>query len=412
MNKQKKFFKKLKDEGYTILLPNMLPTHFALLARVFELEGYKAELLEDESDDIKEEGLKNIHNDACYPALLVAGSFIKALKSGKYDLNKVALIITQTGGGCRASNYLPLIKKAIKDRFPQVPVISLNASRLEKEHSLPLNLRFLLNMACSVFYGDLIMNLYNQIVPYELIKGSSEKAKKEAFDFLVGLLNTKSKYRKLKKNYQKVIDIFKKVQIAKKDKPKVGIVGEIFVKYSSLANNQLIDFLLKENCEPVLPSLVEFLLYCLVNNEIDFKLYSHHKFSHFFVKLGYKILYKMSKTMNEIIEKNGFTPYEDFKQIRNNCHYIISQGVKMGEGWLIPSEIFNFAKNDVLNIVCLQPFGCLPNHIVGKGMVRPLKKFFPNLNIALIDYDPGASKVNQENRIKLMLSAINDDINS
>jgi len=407
MNKQKEFFKKLRKEQYTILIPNMLPTHFRLLQNVLIKHGYNAILLENEGRQIKDEGLKNIHNDACYPALIVTGQFIDALKSGKYDLNKTAVIITQTGGGCRASNYLALIKKAMKASFPSVEVISVNVSGLEKERSFPFTLSIIFDFLYSAMYGDLLMCLYNQIKPYEINKGDTDKINDQAYAYLIDCLKDK-KYSHLKKNYQYVIDLFKSIKITDKKKVKVGIVGEIFVKYSSLANNHLVDFLIEENTQPVVPSLMEFILYCLVNNSIDYKYYKMHRFSHSFVKLGYKIILKYTRDLNDILIKNQLEPYEDFDEIRKNCKYIINQGVKMGEGWLIPSEIVTMAKHGVNNIVCAQPFGCLPNHIVGKGMIRPIKKMFSNINIAPIDYDPGASKVNQENRIKLMLSSFEE----
>ncbi len=408
MNSRKKFFKKLKDEGYTILLPNMLDTHFELLKNVFIKEGYKAELLKTDGREIKDEGLKNIHNDACYPALIVTGQFINALKSGKYDLNKVAVIITQTGGGCRASNYLPLIKKALKNSFPQVPVISLNASGLEKDRSLPLNLSFALNLLASVYYGDLLMNLYNQTKPYENYPNQVDKIQKECVEYLDKLLY-KGNYIALKKHYAYIINRFKEVKLPEKKKVKVGIVGEIFVKYSPLANNHLVDFLIKENTQPVVPSLLEFLMYSLTNNDTDHRYYGRNKKNHFVVKLANKFLLRKSRQMNKMLKDNGFEPYDDFESIKKACKKIIDMGVKMGEGWLIPSEMVAMAESGINNIVCAQPFGCLPNHIVGKGMVRPIKKMYPNCNIAPIDYDPGATKVNQENRIKLMLSNINQE---
>lgn len=407
MNKRKQFFKKLKDENYTILVPNMSSIHFVFLIEAFRKQGYNAELLTYEGREVKDEGLKNVHNDACYPALLVTGSYIHALKTGKYDLNKTAVLITQTGGGCRASNYLPLIKKAMKDAYPNVPVISLNVSGLEKEHSLPLNLPFVLDLMYAVLYGDLVMALYNQTKPYEINSGDTDKIHEEANNYLCTCIKNK-KGHQLKKNYQHVIDLFKSVKVNKTQKVKVGVVGEIFVKYSSLANNQLIDFLIHENTEPVCPSLMEFILYCLKNTEVDYNYYERNKKSHQFVKLGYNFIIKFTNKMNKALKDNGYEPYDDFKEISDNCKLIIDQGVKMGEGWLIPSEMVTMAKHGINNIVCAQPFGCLPNHIVGKGMVRPIKKMFPNINIAPIDYDCGASKVNQENRIKLMLSTFEE----
>ena len=406
MNKRKAFFNKLKKEKYTILLPNMLPIHFRFLSKTFNLAGYKTELLETEGRQIKDEGLKNIHNDACYPALIVTGQYIDALNSGKYDLNKTAVLITQTGGGCRASNYYFLIKKALEKQFPQVPVITLNVSGLEKDFSIPIGFKMAKNMLCSVLYGDLIMLLYNQTKPYETYKNQADEIQEKCFDNLLTKMDKGKGFLRLKKNYQYIINEFSLIKIPQKRKPRVGIVGEIFVKYSSLANNHLVDFLVSEQTEVELPSLTEFLLYCLSNNNVDYKLYKHHKFTHMFVSLAYKFLYKMSINLNKSLKGSQFYPYEDFENVKKACQGIISRGVKMGEGWLIPAEMVAMAKRGVKNIVCAQPFGCLPNHIVGKGMIRPIKNMFPDVNIAAIDYDPGATKVNQENRIKLMLANI------
>lgn len=407
MNERKRFFKKLKKEGYTILFPNMLPTHFELFAEIFKKFGYKAEVLLDEGREIKDEGLKNIHNDACYPALIVTGSFISALKSGKYDLNKTAVIMSQTGGGCRASNYIFLIRKALQSTFPQVPCISLNASGLEKEMSFPFTPRLLLDFFYALMYGDLIMLCYNQTKPYEKIKNQADEIQANCFKDLRHQIRNGG-FSHLKKNYKMIVNRFSKIEIPDKRKPRVGVVGEIFVKYSALANNHLLDFLIQEGTEPNVPSLLEFLLYCLANNEEDFILYGHHKVSHRFVKIAYKFLYKQSLRMNKALKGTKFIPYEDFEEIKANAEKIISRGVKMGEGWLIPAEMLTMAEHGVKNIVCAQPFGCLPNHIVGKGMVRPIKELHPEVNIAPIDYDPGATKVNQENRIKLMLSNIKE----
>lgn len=210
----------------------------------------------------------------------------------------------------------------------------------------------------------------------------------------------------MKANYAFMVKEFSAIKIPEKKKPRVGIVGEIYVKYSALANNGLEDFLVSEGCEPVLPSLMEFLMYCLINNGNDFRLYGHNKVSHIFAHLAYKWLYKRTMDEARALKGTQFRPFDDFEKVRANSAKIISQGVKMGEGWLIPSEMVTMAEEGIEDIVCAQPFGCLPNHIVGKGMIRPIKALYPNLNIAAIDYDPGATKVNQENRIKLMLSNI------
>ncbi len=407
MSKRSKLFKKIRKEGYTILIPDMLPYHLRLIADVFSKHGYKTHMCTASGRVVKDEGLKNVHNDACYPALLVTGQFICELKSGNYDLNKVAVMMSQTGGGCRASNYIFLIRKALAKEFPNVPVLSINLSGLEKDCSIPLTIPMMYQMILAVLYGDMLMNLFNQVRPYEKTKGQAQGILDECFKKINDELNgNKRGFYHIKKNYRYMIDEFSKISIPDVRKPRVGIVGEIYVKYSALANNNLADFLVEENSEPFFPSMMEFLLYCLVNTQNDYKLYRRDKVSHIFGKIGYDIAYKMTREQAKMLKGTKFIPYDDFEEVKKNSSLIISQGVKMGEGWLIPSEMVTMGLHGSKNIVCAQPFGCLPNHIVGKGMIRPIKKICPDLNIAAIDYDPGATKVNQENRIKLMLSNI------
>ncbi len=390
---------------HTILIPNMLPIHFKLIASIFEAHGYKMELLENDSRAVVDEGLKNVHNDACYPALLVIGQFIDALKSGKYDLNKTALLITQTGGGCRASNYIHLLRKSIANNFPQVPVVSLNFSGLEKESGFKVTPLMFLKMIYAVLYGDLLMSLYNQCRPYELVKGSSELVLNKWQTHMKKLFRTGTKYMNTSSLYNRILNDFAEIKRSKVKKVQVGIVGEIYVKYSPLANNHLEDFLISEGCEPVVPSLLEFVMYCAVSTAVDGKLYSFHDKSTFLNGIGYKLIYRKQKEMIKIIKKHRvFTPPHDFEHLRKLADKYINQGVSMGEGWLIPAEMAALVESGTENIICAQPFGCLPNHIVAKGMSRAVKSGYKDANIVAIDYDPGATRVNQENRIKLMLA--------
>ncbi len=399
-----KFTKAMKNT-HTLLIPNMLPIHFKLFIKIFEQYGYKLELLETSSREVIDEGLQHVHNDTCYPALLVIGQFLNALKSGKYDLNKTALILTQTGGGCRASNYIHLLRKAMAKEFPQIPVISLNFSGLEKDCGFQLTLPIILKLAYAILYGDMLMSVYNQTKPYEIHPGDTDEALKSLFEQISGFLKNGT-YRKTRKIYQIIIDAFRSVNQSPIKKPKVGIVGEIYVKYSPLANNHLEDFLISEGCEPVVPGLLDFCLYCIVNAINDHKLYGLNRKSVFVYKFLYQFLLRKQREVIRIMQENNLYAPHDFEELRANADHFINQAVKMGEGWLIPAEMVSLAQTDVQNIVCAQPFGCLPNHIVGKGMIRPLKEAFPEENIVAIDYDPGATKVNQENRIKLMLSNI------
>ncbi len=369
-------------QTHTILIPDMLPIHFGLIMEIFRNNGYKMELLTTSTRSVVDEGLKHVHNDTCYPALLVIGQFIDALKSGKYDVNKVALLISQTGGGCRASNYIHLLRKALDEEFPQIPVLSLNFSGLEKDSGFKITAGMFLQMLYAVLYGDLMMSLYNTCRAYELNKGDS-KAVLEKWQTKIAELFRKGGYRKTKKLYREILADFSQIKRTKEKKVRVGIVGEIYVKYSPLANNHLEDFLISEGCEPVVPAFLDF---C-------------------------RLIYSMQKQMIKIVREHGeFDPPHDFEDLRAYADKYMHQGVKMGEGWLIPAEMAALAHGGVENIICTQPFGCLPNHIVAKGMSRVIKEAFPQANIVAVDYDPGATRVNQENRIKLMLANARKEI--
>ena len=391
---------------HTILVPNMLPVHFRLLMAIFEHKGYKVELFENDSRAVVDEGLKNVHNDACYPALLVIGQFMDALNSGKYDPNTTALMITQTGGGCRASNYIHLLRKAVAKNYPQVPVVSLNFSGLEKDSAFRITAPMFLRLLYAVLYGDLLMTCYNKCRTYEINKGEA-KAMLDKWQARLGDIFRKGsrEYLKTKKLYPQILDDFGSIKLSDEKKIRVGIVGEIYVKYSPLANNHLEDFLLSEGCEPVVPSLLEFVMYCASGTFTDAEFYDNKSTQSRIYKLGYKLIYSKQKELIKMMKEQGsFEPLHDFEHLRHLADKYISQGVVMGEGWLIPAEMAALAQSGVDNIICTQPFGCLPNHIVAKGMSRAIKQDNPNANIVAIDYDPGATRVNQENRIKLMLA--------
>ncbi|MDE5721603.1 MAG: 2-hydroxyacyl-CoA dehydratase [Clostridia bacterium] len=396
---------------HKILIPNMLPWHFLIIQELLKMEGYDVEVLEGDSRTVIDEGLKHVHNDTCYPCLCVVGQYIEALKSGRYDLDKTAVLITQTGGGCRASNYMPLIRKALAAEFPKVPVLSLNFSGLEKNSSFEMTLSLLLKLAYAIFYGDSIMWCYNQTKPYEAESGAADVARNVAVRFTVEAFK-KGKYKNYKKINAEIIDTFAAVKRTEEKKVKVGIVGEIYVKYSHLGNNKLEEFLISENCEPVVPALMDFVLYCIINVVNDRKLYGHSAAKAALYKLVYKVLHKKQKNIIKQFEKEGtFEPVHDFEHLRHCADKVLNQGVKMGEGWLIPAEMAALAETGVPNVVCAQPFGCLPNHIAGKGAIRTLKNLYADENIVAVDYDPSATKVNQENRIKLMLATAREILN-
>lgn len=394
---------------HTILVPDMLPIHFKLIISIFEAEGYHMELLRNDSRAVVDEGLKNVHNDACYPALLVIGQFMDALKSGKYDPDKTALLITQTGGGCRASNYIHLLRKAVDKNFPQVPVVSLNFSGLEKDSAFKITAGMFLKMIYAVMYGDLLMTCHNKCRTYEVNKGDSEKVLAKWEKRIGNMFRKNSKFfLKLEKISTDILDDFGKIPLSSDKKIRVGIVGEIYVKYSPLANNHLEDFLISEGCEPVVPALLDFVMYTASAVFNNAKIYDNKNINSGVYYLGYEVMYHFQKKLIKIMENHGgFEPFHDFEHLRKLADKYINQGVVMGEGWLIPAEMGALAQSGVKNIVCTQPFGCLPNHIVAKGMSRAIKQDNPDANIVAVDYDPGATRVNQENRIKLMLANAN-----
>lgn len=395
---------------HKILVPDMLPWHFSIIEEVLKLDGFDIEILHNETRSVIDEGLKHVHNDTCYPCLCVVGQYIDALKSGKYDPEHTAVLITQTGGGCRASNYMPLIRKALKTEFPHIPVVSVNFSGLEKDSSLNISLKLFLKLAYSIFYGDSIMWCYNQTKPYEAEAGAADAAREKAIELVVNKFK-KGGYSKYKKITAEIIKIFAAVKRSNERKVKVGIVGEIYVKYSGLGNNKLEKFLLSENCEPVVPALIDFVLYCIINVVNDRRLYGRGKNAAFVYNLAYKLVHGMQKKVIKVFEEEGsFAPPHDFEHLRTCADKVINQGVKMGEGWLIPAEMAALAETGVPNIVCAQPFGCLPNHIAGKGAIRTLKNLYPDENVVAVDYDPSATKVNQENRIKLMLATARENL--
>ncbi|MBQ9162902.1 MAG: 2-hydroxyacyl-CoA dehydratase [Clostridia bacterium] len=401
---------------YKILIPTMLPRHFKILANVFSYYGYNTELLEDgthgDSKTVIDAGLKYVHNDSCYPALLVIGQFIAALQSGRYDTHKVALMLTQTGGGCRASNYISLLRKAlVRAGFEYVPVISLNFSGLESCPGFKLTLPMIHRLLYGILYGDLLLTLVNQTRPYELEKGRAEALADEWSERLAREMTaSRIRYSEVKKTYRRIIDSFAAIDVGGRDRRtapavRVGIVGEIFVKFSPLGNNQLEDFLVSEGAEPVLSGLIDFCLYVVTNSIVDYELYGIGKMKAKIYKIADKFFLRKQKDLIDIIDKEGsFNPPTPFAHTRTLARGYVGMGAKMGEGWLLTAEMLELIDEGVNNVICTQPFGCLPNHIVGKGMMKPIKERYPHVNLVAIDYDAGATKINQENRIKLMLA--------
>lgn len=400
------FTKEMKKD-YTILAPNMLPMHFKLILQVLKDYGYHTELLETNGPQIAETGLRYVHNDTCYPAILVIGQFITALQSGKYDPHKTALILFQTGGGCRASNYIPLLRKALqKAGYGYVPVISFNFKGLEKHPGFRLTLPILHRMLYAIYYADLLMLLVNQTRPYELTKGQSQKLADDYTEKLARQMKVNGiSFKKVREECKKIIADFAAIPVHRTQKVKVGVVGEIYVKFSPLGNNNLEDFLISEGAEIVVPGLLGFFVYCIYNNLVDHRLYGTKKKIYPFAKIAYDFMVHKEDELIELVKQEGtFTPPSSFANTIPLVKGYIHHGTKMGEGWLLPAEMLELSENGVKNIVCTQPFGCLPNHICGKGMIKPIKEKNPDVNIVAIDYDAGAAHVNQENRLKLMLA--------
>ncbi len=406
-NNYVQFTKEMKRD-YTILAPNMLPMHFELILQVMRNYGYKIDLLKTDGRQIAEAGLKYVHNDTCYPALLVIGQFLDAIQSGKYDPHKVALVLFQTGGGCRASNYISLLRKALaKAGYGYVPVISFSLSGIEKHPGWNLTLPILHRMMYSILYADLLMSLVNQCKPYEVRAGESQALADRWTTALADEMYRSRvlSYRRVKENYRKILRDFNKLELVRTQKPRVGIVGEIFVKYSPLGNNRLEEFLVREGAEVVIPGLLDFCLYVVYNNMEDARLYGINKLLAKVYGIAYKFLNRKVRDMIRIMEEESDfrtpTPFPHTASLVEGC---IHHGTKMGEGWLLTAEILELIDEGVSNVVITQPFGCLPNHIVGKGMMKPIKADAPDCNLVAIDYDAGATKINQENRIKLMLA--------
>ena len=404
------FTKEMKKE-YTLLMPQMLPVTFTMMKKVFELYGYKIDMLTTSHRGIVDTGLKYVHNDTCYPALLVIGQLIEAVNSGGYDKHKIGLLITQTGGGCRASNYIHLLRKALeKAGLEYIPVVSVNLSGLEKNPGFGLSIPSLRRLAMAMIYGDLIMWLANQCRPYETARGATDKLVERWIDELVTAFENGRglKKKEMSAIMERITADFAKIERAGGQKTRVGIVGEIYVKFAPLGNNGLEEFLLSENCEPVVPGLTDFMIFKINNRAVDVDLYKGSKLKKLVVNIFQKYIEGLQQVMISAVKTQpDFRPMGTFGDLQRLIKGYLGYGNKMGEGWLLTAEMLELIHTGTNNIVCTQPFGCLPNHVVGKGMIRRLKDDYPNSNIVAIDYDPGATRINQENRIKLMISNAN-----
>ena len=408
------FTEEMFNEGYTILAPQMSPIHFDILGPVFSSYGFNIEILDNDNRKAIDTGLKFVNNDACYPSITTVGQIMDAVLSGKYDTNKLAIIMTQTGGCCRASNYVSFIRRALDQvNLSHIPVISLNMNGMEKNSGFKLKVGLILKLGKGVTYGDLLMRCLYKVRPYELVPGSANELHKKLTEIcLDSLINKNTKYS-YKQVCQMIVDEFDKLSINENlVKPRVGIVGEILVKYMPLANNHLVELLESEGAEVVVPDLFDFLNYTTYN-----LVYRRKYLGGTFISLvGAKAFMKVVKMIRKPAFKalNNSKRFESpvsIEEIAELSKPFISIGNQYGEGWFLTGEMVELIKSGVPNIVCVQPFACLPNHVVGKGAIKVIRKAYPDANIAAIDYDPGASEVNQLNRIKLMLTTAKEKLN-
>ena len=402
--KKAKFTKNMKKD-YTILAPQMAPMHFKLISVAFKQEGYNLEIL-PETKEALDYGLQYVNNDACYPSILVIGELISALKSGKYDLDRTAVMISQTGGSCRATNYLGFLKKAIKDSgFEKVPILSLNANGFEKQEGFKITPALAHRCLLAVSYGDILMKLLYHTRPYEINKGESEKLY-NTWNERVKINIQNGSFFEYKRNITNIIEDFSNIKTSSEKKVKVGIVGEILVKFSPFANNNLAEFIENEGGEVYTSSLMNFIKYCIFS-DIFINERFKGKLSALKLKITLWIIDRYTKVIDNALRKNKkFGNDESIETLAKKTSKYISIGNQSGEGWFLMGEMIEFIEKGVPNIVCVQPFGCLPNHITGKGMIKKLREEYSDkfVNIAPIDYDPAYSEVNQLNRIKLMLS--------
>ena len=408
-----KFTKKMKEEGYTILVPQMSPIHFELLVAALESEGYNVKLLRNCTEHTIETGLKYVNNDACYPSIITTGQMIEALESGEYDINKTALIMSQTGGGCRATNYIGFIRKALKDAgYPNIPIISFNVKGMEKSDGFKITLPLVVKMLRCVVYGDLLQKMLLKNRAYEVKKGETQKVYDKWLEKCKNIVKNGNN-KEFKESIYQMVDDFENIQLNKKiEKPKVGIVGEILIKYHPFGNNYIIDVLEQEGAEVVMPDFMGFVKYMGTSAVTLNKLLKKNKMMADISKLAIKLMDEFEKDAKKALKKSkkGYLPPCDIWHLEEKVQDVLSIGNQTGEGWFLTAEMMEYIEYGIPNIVCVQPFACLPNHVVGKGVIKTIRRMYPEANISPIDYDPGASQTNQINRIKLLITVAKDNL--
>ncbi|MGF7016760.1 putative CoA-substrate-specific enzyme activase [Lachnospiraceae bacterium PF1-21] len=403
-------FTKEMKKNYTILCPQMSPIHFNLLEPAFTSSGYNLVVLPNDNKQAVDVGLKYVNNDACYPSLMVVGQIMEAILSGEYDTQRIAVIISQTGGGCRASNYIGFIRRALKKAgYEHIPVISMNLSGLEKNPGFKITPMLGIRAVYAAIFGDVFMKCLYRMRPYEQEAGSANKLHQELEGKCIAFI--KKRYpsrREFSKLCREIVEAFDALPITDQVKPKVGIVGEILVKFLPAANNHLVELLEKEGAEAVCPDLIDFFMYSFYNQNYKVSHLGFKKMKAITANIGIKALEWLRSPASKALEASQhFTPPAKVEHLANMAEDIVSIGNQTGEGWFLTGEMLELIESGVPNIVCTQPFACLPNHIVGKGVIKELRRLHPLSNVVAIDFDPGASEVNQLNRIKLMLSTAN-----
>ena len=404
MMTEKVAFTKEHKKKHTIIAPQMAPIHFDLYEAGFTAMGYNVDILPTVDHHAIDAGLTYVNNDACYPSILVTGQIMEALKSGKYDLDNVSVFISQTGGGCRASNYIGFIRKALADAdMAHIPVVSINASGLEGNPGFKIGPGLLNRALIATVFGDLLMRLTYATRPYEAVEGATDRLY-DAWRAKAKKTIASGNIIRFRNDVKKIVEDFEKIEMLDLLKPKVGIVGEILVKYHPTGNNQLASVLEKEGAQVVLPDLLDFFLYSAYNAKFKYEKLGGSKKTWQYSSIAIKVMEWYRKPVKKALEASRYHGPSTIEAKAALAERLISLGNQTGEGWFLTGEMVELVKDGVPNIVCVQPFGCLPNHVVGKSMIKPIKKMYPTANIAAIDYDPGASEVNQLNRVKLMLS--------
>ena len=412
---KKKIFTKEMRKDYTILIPQMAPIHFELLETAVNSCGYHMELLRQCTPKTVETGLKYVNNDACYPSILVTGQMIEALQSGKYDLNKTALIMSQTGGGCRATNYIGFIRKALKDAgFSNIPVVSFNIVGMEKMPGFKLTVPMMDKLLKMVVYGDLLQKMLTKNRAYEVNKGETQALFDKWMDKCKKLLE-KSSNKEFKQSIYDIVNDFEKIELdTSVKKPKVGIVGEVLIKYHPFGNNYVADILEKEGAEVILPDFMGFAKFMCTHKITFNSLLNINKTSSKIMKAAIKLIDILEKDVKIALSnsKKDYLQPCDIWHLEDKVKDVLSIGNQTGEGWFLTAEMIEYIENDIPNIICVQPFACLPNHVVGKGVIKTIRSKYPNANISPVDYDPGASESNQTNRIKLLMTVAKDNLNA